>query len=99
MEGKENVKIISYKGYWHLYRRVNNAVYLGFADHRIGLSIKIASDLKDDLKTRGFKEWVSYKNNNGQWVGYWDEPYTEGQIESFGKLTEEELKEWVKIGI
>lgn len=96
MKDSSNVMVTSYKGYWHLYRRVNGVDYLGHSDHRIGLSISTPNDLEENFKIRDPKRWVSFENKEGELIQYWDEPYTESQVESFAKLTEEELKEWVR---
>ena len=79
---ENDVDIVTVLGYWHLHRVVDGRHFFGFSDHRIGLSIREES--KEILK-----DCTSQPT---------DEPYTKDQIESFGRLSLEELERWVKRG-
>lgn len=82
--------------YWHLHRKVNGKNYLGFSDHRLGLSIRTETDdVLKDCSTREFKIFKSFTTKEGKLIEYWDEPYTEEQIKSFRNLTLEQLESWV----
>jgi hypothetical protein len=90
------VNLISLFGYWHLHRVLNGKHYFGHSDHRIGLSIRTETpDMVKNWTPRDFKVWVSFITTEGELIEYWDEPYTENQIETFGNLTLEELEQWV----
>lgn len=97
-KNKPEVTLVSHKGYWHLHRELNGKHYLGHADFRIGLTICSVDKLDSDISTREPKLTKSYTDETGELVTYEDEPYTESQIASFGKLTEEELIKWVERG-
>jgi hypothetical protein len=87
---KDTVKLVSLFGYWHLHRVLNEKHYFGHSDNRIGLSVRTeTADKVKDWTPREFKIWQS---------SYWDEPYTESQITTFGNLTLEELERWVERG-
>ncbi len=91
---ENDVKLVSYKGYYHLLREVNGVHYLGFSDHRIGLSVRTIDESEIQFRDRPFRIEKMYSDQSGKLVDYIDEPYTESQIETFGNLTEEELIQW-----
>ena len=96
---KDTVKLVSLFGYWHLHRVLNGQHYFGHSDNRIGLSVRTeTADKVKDWTPRVFKIWQSFTTKEGELIEYWDEPYTESQIKSFGNLTVEELEQWVKRG-
>jgi hypothetical protein len=93
------INIISLFGYWHLHREINGKHYFGHSDTRIGLTIRTESpDKVRDWKSKQPKEFISFTTKEGKLIEYWDEPYTESQIKSFGNLTLEELEKWVERG-
>jgi hypothetical protein len=97
--GEGAVNLVSLFGYWHLHRVLNDKHYFGFSDHRIGLSIRTETvDKVKDWTPREFKIWQSFSTKEGKLIEYWDEPYTESQITTFGNLTLEELERWVELG-
>jgi hypothetical protein len=99
MLGDGAVNLVSLFGYWHLHRVLNDKHYFGFSDHRIGLSIRTeTADKVKDWTPREFKIWQSFTTKEGKLIEYWDEPYTESQIKSFGNLTLEELERWIERG-
>lgn len=97
--GEDAVNIVSLFGYWHLHRVLNEKHYFGFSDHRIGLSIRTETpDKVKDWTPREAKIIKEFIDGEGDPMTYTDEPYTEGQIKSFGGLTLEELERWVERG-
>jgi hypothetical protein len=97
--GEGAVNLVSLFGYWHLHRVLNGKHYFGLSDHRIGLSIRTETvDKVKDWTQREFKIWQSFTTKEGKLIEYWDEPYTESQITTFGNLTIEELERWVELG-
>lgn len=93
------VNLVSLFGYWHLHRVLNGRHYFGHSDNRIGLTIRTEMPgVVNNWTPREFKVWISFTTKEGKLIEYWDEPYTEGQIKSFGNLTLEELEQWVERG-
>lgn len=92
------VSLVSLFGYWHLHRVLSGKHYFGHSDHRIGLSIRTENpDQVTNWTPRDFKLWVSFTTKEGKLIEYWDEPYTENQVKSFGNLSLEELEQWAII--
>lgn len=98
MKELNGVNLVSLFGYWHLHRVVNGRHFFANNHPLIGLTVteELPSAVKD-WRERDFQETRTFIEK-GEEKSYVDEPYTLGQIESFGKLTLEALERWVARG-
>lgn len=80
-ELKIMVRIVTYNGYYHMYKVIDGEHWVGMIDHRIGnLTNKITEEQANKL--------VDVENGGC---------YTEFNIASFGRATIEQLKQFENI--